>query len=123
MVEIFPRRTACAALLMLALPAAAAAQVVYPQGGYPQPQGGFSQPPQGQAGPGQRSQMPLTPAQTNQITCSRCQASQPAGSNFCASCGNDLRAATTATQAKCYSCGSVLSAGARFCTSCGRSQD
>ena len=37
MVEIFPRRIACAALLMVALPAAAAAQVVYPQGGYSQP--------------------------------------------------------------------------------------
>src|SRR5712671_7769625 len=37
MVEIFPRRIACTALLMLALPAAAAAQVVYPQGGYSQP--------------------------------------------------------------------------------------
>src|SRR5215470_14034739 len=36
MVEIFPRRIAFAALLMLALPAAAAAQVVYPQGGYSQ---------------------------------------------------------------------------------------
>jgi len=33
----FPRRIACAALLMLAVPAAAAAQVVYPQGAYPQP--------------------------------------------------------------------------------------
>src|SRR5499427_2842806 len=36
MVEIFLRRIACAALLTLALPAAAAAQVVYPQGGYSQ---------------------------------------------------------------------------------------
>jgi hypothetical protein len=91
-----------------------------PQGGYGQPQGGYGQPPQGQAGTGPRPQMPQTPAQTNQITCSRCQASQPAGSNFCASCGNDLRAAT---QAKCYACGAVLNAGARFCTSCGKSQD
>jgi hypothetical protein len=35
--EIFPRRIGCAALLMVALPAAAAAQVIYPQGGYSQP--------------------------------------------------------------------------------------
>jgi len=37
MMVTVPRRIACAALLMLALPAAAAAQVVYPQGGYSQP--------------------------------------------------------------------------------------
>src|SRR5258707_2721794 len=37
MMVTFPRRIAHAALLMLALPAAAAAQVVYPQGGYSQP--------------------------------------------------------------------------------------
>src|SRR5215470_5542313 len=36
MIEISPRWTACAVLLMLALPAAATAQV-YPQGGYSQP--------------------------------------------------------------------------------------
>src|SRR6266851_4901744 len=36
MMVTFPRRIACAALLMLAVPAAAAAQVVYPQGAYPQ---------------------------------------------------------------------------------------
>src|SRR5229473_6229617 len=37
MTVAFPRRIACSALLMLALPAAATAQVVYPQGGYSQP--------------------------------------------------------------------------------------
>ena len=37
MMVTFPRRIACAASLMLALPAAAAAQVLYPQGGYSQP--------------------------------------------------------------------------------------
>ncbi len=37
MVEMFPHRIACAVWLTLALPAAAAAQVVYPQGGYSQP--------------------------------------------------------------------------------------
>lgn len=40
MMVTVPRRIACAALLMLALPAAAAAQVVYPQGGYSQPAAG-----------------------------------------------------------------------------------
>src|SRR5258708_1350579 len=37
MTVAFPRRIGCSALLMLALPAAATAQVVYPQGGYSQP--------------------------------------------------------------------------------------
>ncbi len=37
MTVAFPRRIACSALLMLALPAAATSQVVYPQGGYSQP--------------------------------------------------------------------------------------
>src|SRR5258708_35359874 len=37
MVEMFPHRIACAAWLTLAVPATAAAQVVYPQGGYSQP--------------------------------------------------------------------------------------
>src|SRR5258708_19679368 len=37
MTVAFPRRIGCSALLMPALPAAATAQVVYPQGGYSQP--------------------------------------------------------------------------------------
>jgi hypothetical protein len=95
------------------------------QGGYPpqgQNQGGYRQPPQGPSGYSQQPPMPQ--AQAAQITCSRCQAVQPAGAHFCASCGNDLRAAAAAAsgQAHCTACGAILAAGARFCASCGRSQ-
>lgn len=91
-------------------------------GGYQQGQGGYNQPQQGQAGYGQRPQQQQNPAQADQITCPKCQASQPSGSRFCASCGNDLRASAAAAQAHCTACGAVLSAGAKFCTACGRSQ-
>jgi len=37
MMVTFPRRMTCTAMLVLALPGAAAAQGAYPQGGYPQP--------------------------------------------------------------------------------------
>jgi hypothetical protein len=70
------------------------------------------------------SSRPVSEPQAGAITCSRCQASQPAGTHFCQSCGNDLSVkATAATTSKyCSSCGAVLAATANFCGACGRAQ-
>jgi DNA-directed RNA polymerase subunit M/transcription elongation factor TFIIS len=106
------------------------------QGGYPQSQGGYQQPqggyqqgqggyPQSQPQGGYNQQGQASPAQrTDQITCPRCHTQQASGARFCASCGNDLRAAaaTPTAQAKCTNCGATMTAGARFCSSCGQSQ-
>jgi hypothetical protein len=92
------------------------------QGGYGQPQGGYGQP----QGMGQMPgfNRPAPAPQAASLTCPRCQAVQPAGTSFCSSCGNDLRAsaASASAGAHCTACGAVLAAGARFCAACGRSQ-
>jgi membrane protease subunit (stomatin/prohibitin family) len=62
-------------------------------------------------GPGYASQ-----AQAG-VTCSSCQASNPAGAKFCASCGNSLAPPAVV----CSSCHAENPEGARFCSSCGTS--
>ena len=46
------------------------------------------------------------------MTCPRCQAESPPGSNFCPACGTRLGTA-------CSACGNDVPAGARFCNQCG----
>lgn len=110
------------------------------QQGYPQQQGFGQQPPvgyqQGQYQPppmgqsyqpqpppmGQQPPRPQMMPQAGGLTCSRCNAAQPAGTRFCSSCGNDLSAMVAAVAAKCISCGASLAHGARFCASCGHAQ-
>jgi len=58
-----------------------------------------------------------TPAQTSTITCPNCQASIPADSKFCPSCGTQLATATVV----CANCGTTNPAGAKYCTNCGKS--
>jgi membrane protease subunit (stomatin/prohibitin family) len=48
-------------------------------------------------------------------TCPSCQASNPPGARFCASCG-----AALAASRHCAGCGAELAMDARFCPSCGR---
>ena len=89
------------------------------QGPYSQPQGGYSQ-SQGAYGQ-QQNQGGYAPApQATTITCPRCHSAQPAGSRFCASCGNDLSAVAAGNATTtCGNCGASMAAGARFCASCG----
>jgi membrane protease subunit (stomatin/prohibitin family) len=50
------------------------------------------------------------------VTCANCQASQPAGSKFCSSCGT----AMPPPGGHCSACGADNAAGARFCGQCGQ---
>lgn len=52
-------------------------------------------------------------AQPRMIACPNCQATIPAGSKFCPSCGTNLAGVT------CPKCQTVNQAGAKFCTNCG----
>jgi membrane protease subunit (stomatin/prohibitin family) len=49
------------------------------------------------------------------VSCPGCQADNPTGAKFCSSCGTSLAPAV----AHCTSCGTELAAGAKFCASCG----
>ena len=50
------------------------------------------------------------------VTCTNCQAQQPGGSKFCASCGTAL----PPPAGHCTACGAENSASARFCAQCGQ---
>jgi membrane protease subunit (stomatin/prohibitin family) len=50
------------------------------------------------------------------VTCTNCQAQQPAGSKFCSSCGTAL----PPPAGHCPACGAENSATARFCAQCGQ---
>ena len=56
------------------------------------------------------------PAPATAVTCPHCQASVPAGSKFCPSCGKEMPAAA----GHCSACGADNPPGARFCASCGQ---
>jgi membrane protease subunit (stomatin/prohibitin family) len=56
------------------------------------------------------------PAPAPTVTCPACQASQPAGGKFCASCG----AALPPPAGHCAGCGTDNPAAARFCANCGQ---
>jgi len=49
------------------------------------------------------------------VACAACNAANPAGAKFCASCGQPLAPQV----AHCASCGGELAPGAKFCPSCG----
>ena len=49
------------------------------------------------------------------VSCPNCQAENPAGAKFCASCGTSLAPAV----AHCTNCGEELASGVKFCASCG----
>lgn len=66
------------------------------------------------------------------VTCTLCQASNPAGSRFCNSCGSPFlqeqdepkstqkqKAESPKTSMICLSCGAILAPGKKFCTNCG----
>jgi membrane protease subunit (stomatin/prohibitin family) len=57
-----------------------------------------------------------TPAAQGTVTCASCQATQPAGSKFCSSCGT----AMPPPAGHCNACGADNTAGARFCGQCGQ---
>lgn len=63
-------------------------------------------------GAGYATQQPAPPA----VTCPSCQASNPAGAKFCASCGTALAPVVR----HCTECGVELPAGAKFCPGCGK---
>ena len=48
------------------------------------------------------------------VACPKCQASVPAGSKFCGSCGSPMPAAAT-----CPKCNAAVAPGAKFCGNCG----
>jgi membrane protease subunit (stomatin/prohibitin family) len=50
------------------------------------------------------------------VRCPNCQATQPAGSKFCSSCGTAL----PQQAGHCNACGADNAAGARFCSQCGQ---
>ncbi len=50
------------------------------------------------------------------VTCTNCQAAQPAGSKFCSSCGSAL----PPPAGHCGACGADNAATARFCAQCGQ---
>lgn len=52
--------------------------------------------------------------QSASVTCAFCNASLPAGSKFCSSCGKELP-----TKKFCTNCGQELAPDAKFCSSCG----
>jgi membrane protease subunit (stomatin/prohibitin family) len=75
-----------------------------PPGPPPPPAPGFAG-----GGAGYATQQPAT------VACPSCQASNPAGARFCASCGASVAPATVS----CPSCQASNPAGAKFCASCG----
>lgn len=60
-----------------------------------------------------QNQVQETQAQPLMVACPNCQASIPAGSRFCPSCGTNLAGVP------CPKCQTVNQAGAKFCTNCG----
>jgi membrane protease subunit (stomatin/prohibitin family) len=52
------------------------------------------------------------------VVCPKCSNMNPAGSKFCASCGQNLEVQAQA----CFKCGSNVSLGAKFCPNCGQDQ-
>ncbi len=56
------------------------------------------------------------PGALSTVTCASCQATQPAGSKFCSSCGT----AMPPPAGHCNACGADNTAGARFCGQCGQ---
>jgi membrane protease subunit (stomatin/prohibitin family) len=69
---------------------------------------------QAMAGALRESQQAPAAPQTATRTCPNCNASIPADSKFCPSCGTNLGGAT------CKECGAVNQAGAKFCSTCGK---
>ncbi len=54
------------------------------------------------------------------LTCSKCGAVNPAGTKFCAECGNKLEApAPAAPSGVCPNCGAQNAPGTKFCAECG----
>ena len=53
--------------------------------------------------------------------CPACNASLPAGTRFCPSCGRNVEVVrSTAPSPACHNCGSMLAVGLKFCTQCGQ---
>jgi hypothetical protein len=94
---------------------------VFNQPGGTPPQGAFGlpggNPPQGAFG--QQGGFGQAAPPTAGITCSRCQASHPAGTRFCPSCGNDLTPVAIPAAVSCANCNSPIEATQRFCSNCG----
>jgi membrane protease subunit (stomatin/prohibitin family) len=69
--------------------------------------------PAASGGPGAATAAPGAQAM---VTCTSCQAAQPAGSKFCSSCGSAL----PPPAGHCAACGADNAATARFCAQCGQ---
>ena len=68
------------------------------------------------------SQSPLMTTELTGNVCQKCQASNPAGAQFCTACGGPLQPQVTAGIARevfCAQCGAKNTGSSRFCASCG----
>lgn len=66
----------------------------------------------------QQPNMQQSPAQTTQIQCPKCNASNPDGAKFCAGCGNSL-ATPQQEMVACPKCNEQTPKVGKFCASCG----
>lgn len=55
------------------------------------------------------------PKKTQSLTCTSCNATNPAGAKFCLNCGSKL-----IEEQRCPNCGEVIVKGAKYCLSCGK---
>ncbi len=65
-------------------------------------------------------QQPQPTAQAAGVPCPKCGQANPAGSKFCAGCGNALQ--TGAATKPCIQCSKPVALDAKFCPECGASQ-